>query len=71
MCRVYHIQRNVLEGEFSALFIADVSVRQCTMFRGRVGILTARTLSNDVLPAFCRPIIVMSISVALFITIAE
>lgn len=27
--------------------------------------LTARTLNNDVLPAFCRPIMVMSISVAL------
>jgi hypothetical protein len=27
--------------------------------------LTARTLNNDVLPAFCKPIMVMSISVAL------
>lgn len=27
--------------------------------------LTARTLNNDVLPAFCNPIMVMSISVAL------
>jgi hypothetical protein len=27
--------------------------------------LTARTLNNDVLPAFCSPIMVMSISVAL------
>jgi len=27
--------------------------------------LTARTLSNDVFPAFCSPIIVISISVAL------
>ena len=29
------------------------------------GCLTARTLNNEVLPAFCRPIIVISISVAL------
>jgi len=29
--------------------------------------LTARTLSNEVLPAFCRPIIVISISVALLL----
>ena len=28
-------------------------------------LLTARTLNSDVLPAFCRPIMVMSISVAL------
>lgn len=34
----------------------------------RVGVLTARTLNRDVLPAFCNPIIVMSISVALYIT---
>jgi len=27
--------------------------------------LTAKTLSNEVLPAFCKPIIVISISVAL------
>jgi hypothetical protein len=30
------------------------------------GIHTARTLNKDVLPAFCSPIIVMSISAALF-----
>jgi hypothetical protein len=28
--------------------------------------LTAKTLNNDVFPAFCRPIIVISISVALY-----
>lgn len=28
--------------------------------------LTARTLKSEVLPAFCRPIMVMSISVALY-----
>jgi hypothetical protein len=33
-------------------------------FRNRKG-LTARTLKSEVLPAFCKPIMVMSISVAL------
>jgi hypothetical protein len=34
-------------------------------FRIRKG-LTARTLKSEVLPAFCNPIMVMSISVALY-----
>jgi len=50
-------------------------VRRCLQYQGRTSnvmrsrspSLTARTLSNDVLPAFCNPIIVMSISVALWI----
>lgn len=38
---------------------------------GRSQFLTASTLSNDVFPAFCRPIMVMSISVALYTTMVE
>jgi hypothetical protein len=59
-------QWDVLECEFTALFVAEESVF-CAITRLEMvlGSLTARTLNNEVLPAFCRPIIVISISVAL------
>jgi hypothetical protein len=60
---------NILEGEFSALLIAEVSTGTAEEGLGSrdgiFGLLTAKTLNNDVFPAFCKPIIVISISVAL------
>jgi hypothetical protein len=56
---------DVLNSEFSSL--DDRSQRRLAK-RSHIRIrkrLTARTLSSEVLPAFCSPIMVMSISVAL------
>lgn len=65
-----HEGGNVLEGEFSALSIAEKSVLARRKVWGawegeQRGKLTAKTLNNEVFPAFCKPIIVISISVAL------
>jgi len=63
---------DVLDGEFSALdqrgqhgVMARRWVREGNGNEGAWKTLTANTRSSDVLPAFCRPIMVMSISVAL------
>lgn len=62
---------DVLDSELASLESAcqpDVFTAFWWMQRGYFLIwelLTARTLNSDVLPAFCRPIMVMSISVAL------
>ena len=61
-----HEGENLLEGEFSALSIEKKSVT-AHGGGGIVAMLTANTLNNEVLPAFWRPIIVISISVALSI----
>ena len=62
---------DILDSKLSTLY-STRSVRRRWEKRaaaaGRLGTeeeLTARTLSSDVLPAFCNPIMVMSISVAL------
>lgn len=53
---------NKLDGEFTALVL--VSSRASTLLFFEV--LTANTLKSEVFPAFCKPIMVMSISVALY-----
>jgi hypothetical protein len=58
---------DILEGKFSALCVAEKSEAVPRLVWELFGGLTARTLSSEVLPAFCRPIIVISISVALLI----
>lgn len=57
--------RRLLDREFTAL---EEKVGQSAVMRAfgsRGKLLTARTRSNDVLPAFCSPTMVTSISVAL------
>lgn len=69
----------ILDGELAALDIvlsafnpslATAGTRLQCNFQAQLddagGLLTANTLNNEVFPAFCRPIMVMSISVALF-----
>jgi hypothetical protein len=58
---------DILEGKFSALCVAKKSEGGQRLAWELFGGLTARTLSSEVLPAFCRPIIVISISVALLV----
>lgn len=58
--------RDSLDGELAALFTSVCDKRNHgSVARPGNWVLTARTLSSDVLPAFCSPIMVMSISVAL------
>ena len=59
--------RDILEGEFSALLSKRYQLLRNDGIWGSDGTLTANTLNNEVLPAFCKPIIVISISVALSI----
>jgi len=56
---------NLLDCELSALKTYRQHHVKKHDREGRDGLLTARTLKRDVLPAFWRPIIVTSISVAL------
>jgi len=49
-------------GQFAVIKVDDVDAGGSFRIRK---ILTARTLNSEVLPAFCNPIMVMSISVAL------
>jgi hypothetical protein len=49
-------------GQLAFITIDDVDTGGAFRIRKR---LTARTLNSEVLPAFCNPIMVMSISVAL------
>jgi hypothetical protein len=50
-------------GQLACIETDDVDTGGCFRIRKR---LTARTLNSEVLPAFCNPIMVMSISVALY-----
>lgn len=62
---------DVLDGELPALIesvrtMPSVEIpRRCTGIVPKRQTLTARTRNSEVLPAFCKPIMVMSISVAL------
>ena len=55
---------HVLNRELATLCVTALDLKRCPIGQGD-GSLTASTLSSDVLPAFWRPIMVMSISVAL------
>ncbi len=55
---------DLLDRELAALY-HRISIRNTSAARRRPGRLTASTRSSDVLPAFWRPIMVMSISVFL------
>ena len=63
--------QNVLDGELPALIksvrtMPSIEIpRRCTGIVPKRQTLTARTRNSEVLPAFCKPIMVMSISVAL------
>lgn len=62
---------DVLDGELPALIksvrtMPSIEIpRRCTGIVPNRQTLTARTRNSEVLPAFCKPIMVMSISVAL------
>lgn len=56
---------DILEGEFSALFDTGKSAQEIYESWSMCGNHTAKTLNREVFPAFWRPIIVISISVAL------